>query len=60
MAAAGQRAGHVSRARLFADGSVLARQLQEQRQLQQDAPAEQLSEPLRAAQITWPELWDAR
>jgi hypothetical protein len=41
---------------------VLARIADEQRQLQQEAEEEfdAAEEELQQAQITWPELWDAR
>jgi hypothetical protein len=59
------REGHVSRARLLGEGGVLARRLQEQRQAQQQelgdaAAAEQQQQEQQPAQVTWPELWDAR
>jgi hypothetical protein len=50
---------------MYGPGSVLARIAVEQRQLQQeaeedfDAAEEQAGEP-EQAQVTWPELWDAR
>lgn len=81
----GGRAGHVSRTRLFAEGSVLARRLQEQREQaaaaqqaaaaaaaaaaatttpaanqQQQQAHDGVGEDLERAQITWPELYDAR
>lgn len=65
-AAAEGREGHVSRARLFGEGSVLARRLQEQRQQQQQQQqqlgqeADEQYHDQQPAQITWPELWDAR
>lgn len=57
------RVGHVSQARLFGEGSVLTRQLREQRQTQEHAaaaPQPDTELPQAPAQITWPELWDAR
>ena len=60
---AADRAGHVSRSRIFAEGSVFARRLQEQRERQaqeQHVDAAAQHEALEPAQITWPELWDAR
>ena len=62
MATGAQRPGHVSRDRIFGAGSVLARRLQEQRETQQ-VEAEAAAVPSGTdvvAQITWPELWDAR
>lgn len=71
----GSRPGHVSRARLFEEGSVLAQQLQAQQQQQAaaattdprgagaagaPAAAAAAAEPEEPAQITWTELWDAR
>jgi hypothetical protein len=59
------RHGHVDRARLLGEGSVLGqlvRAQQQQRQQQQDVQQqEDAAEPEQeAAQLTWPELWDAR
>jgi hypothetical protein len=50
---------------LLGEGGVLARRLQEQRQAQQQelgdaAAAEQQQQEHQPAQVTWPELWDAR
>lgn len=61
---ADSRRGHVDRARTYGPGSVFARIADEQRQLQQEAEAEfdaaENQEELEQAQVTWPELWDAR
>jgi hypothetical protein len=62
---ADSRRGHVDRARTYEPGSVLSRIADEQRQLQQDAEGvfdavEQEEDEPEQAQVTWPELWDAR
>jgi hypothetical protein len=54
------REGHVSRARLLGEGGVLARRLQEQRQAQQQELGDAAAAEQQPAQVTWPELWDAR
>jgi hypothetical protein len=60
---AADRAGHVSRSRIFAEGSVFARRLQEQRERhahEQQVDAAAQDEAHEPARVTWPELWDAK